>query len=270
MPPAVPVFLAKKEPPEASGIGACLEVGFAGEKHKSKIMTKQINRIPSAQSLFWDKPDTLLQFVIHTPPPFLVTLPLFSLVLRQTKLFSMKALITFFCIATLTLACGQEPKPTTDTEGKETYEGDSLVIQSDGDAKIIFAPDALEKVKNLKPKPQQHTMDEEPIVIKGVNMGPSINMVMVGKAELVFKRSCSSCHALGKDQGDLIGLAGLTKERDPSWIMNMTTGAPIELDKDPAKVARLQECPTRQPGTRLNIEKARDFVELMRNVDAGQ
>ncbi len=181
----------------------------------------------------------------------------------------MKALFTFLSMVVLMLACTPDSKQAANTDdGNETYEGDSLVIQSDGDAKIIFAPDALEKVKNLKPKAQEHTDGEEPIVIKGVNMGNSINMVMVNKAQLIFKRDCSSCHVLGKDQGDLIGLAGLSKERDPAWIMNMTTGAPIELDKDPAKVARLQQCPTRHPATRFNIEKARDFVELIRNMDA--
>ncbi|GJM35384.1 MAG: hypothetical protein DHS20C18_43850 [Saprospiraceae bacterium] len=185
----------------------------------------------------------------------------------------MKAITIILCIAAITFSCNQSPKKSVGENQKvvqaekKAYTGDSLVIQSDGATRLVVAPDALEKVKNLKPNAQNES--NEPIVVKGVNMGPTINMTMVGKAQFVFNQNCSSCHVLGKSQGDLIGLAGITHKHDPAWIMNMTTGAPIELDKDPAKVARLQKCPTRQAGTRLSIERARDFVELVRNMDAG-
>jgi mono/diheme cytochrome c family protein len=123
-----------------------------------------------------------------------------------------------------------------------------------------------EKMKELKPNANNAT--NEPIELKGVNFEPEVNQFMVQKGQKVFDTKCTTCHNLTAKPYKASGLKGITIKRKPVWVMNFITGVPMDrLVTDGKEQATLAQCYTRQEGNRLSIPEARDFLELMRNID---
>ena len=56
-------------------------------------------------------------------------------------------------------------------------------------------------------------------------------MVTAGKA--TYELKCQSCHRLTDEKLVGPGWAGVTKKRQPTWIMNMITNVDMMLEKDP-------------------------------------
>ncbi len=139
--------------------------------------------------------------------------------------------------------------------------------EHDIDGRILDQPQVKEAMKKLKPQAHNSSADGEPILIRKVNMSFPVNAMMVQKGQLVHKEKCAGCHTLDTQKTALKSLAGITRRRTPEWIMNMITGVSTTLESSAAAQQKLEACPSRQTATRLNIEQARDYLEMLRQVD---
>jgi mono/diheme cytochrome c family protein len=83
----------------------------------------------------------------------------------------------------------------------------------------------------------------------------------------IYEVKCSSCHKTSDEKLVGPGWAGVTKRRQPSWILNFITNPDPMLDKDPAALAMLELCLVRMPNQNLSDEEARDLLEYMRKID---
>ncbi|HMT73992.1 MAG TPA: c-type cytochrome [Chitinophagaceae bacterium] len=90
-------------------------------------------------------------------------------------------------------------------------------------------------------------------------------MVTAGKA--TYELKCQSCHRLTDEKLVGPGWAGVTKKRQPTWIMNMITNVDMMLEKDPEAQKLLELCLVRMPNQNINQEEARKVIEFMRNND---
>jgi len=157
------------------------------------------------------------------------------------------------------------PQPSTSTEPAQTTpEGQEQPV----DNRILDQPQVREAMKKLKPGAKNSTTDGEPILIRKVNLTNPINAMMAQKGQKVHEEKCIGCHTLDSQKSQLKSLAGITRRRNPEWIMNMITGVATTLEPNAVAMQKLEACPTRQAATRLNIEQARDYLEMLRLVDS--
>ncbi|NUO02694.1 MAG: c-type cytochrome [Saprospiraceae bacterium] len=196
----------------------------------------------------------------------------------------MKYLIFAIFSVTLLVACQsnegakQEEKETATTNGAAPVQSSDAntsmtVTTPEGkehpvDSRILDQPQVREAMKKLKPQAHNTAAGGEPILIRKVNLTNPINQMMAQKGQKVHEEKCKSCHTLDAEKTQLKSLAGITRRRNPEWIMNMITGVSTTLETNAAAMQKLESCPTRQPATRLNIEQARDYLEMLRLVDS--
>ena len=157
------------------------------------------------------------------------------------------------------------PQPSTPTDAaKTTPEGREQPI----DNRILDQPQVREAMKKLKPGAKNNMTGGEPILIRKVNLTNPINAMMAQKGQKIHEEKCVGCHTLDTQKTPLKSLAGITRRRNPEWIMNMITGVTTTLESNAAAMQKLEACPTRQAATRLNVEQARDYLEMLRSVDS--
>lgn len=126
-------------------------------------------------------------------------------------------------------------------------------------------PNIQQKVDELKPKPPN--MPDGPVELKGVNLTTPLIQYMVRKGKRVYEEKCVGCHSLDGRALEASTFQGITKNRKPEWIMNLTTGVQMSLADSKREQNKLEKCYTRQPGQRLNIEQSRDLLEYLRSND---
>ena len=63
------------------------------------------------------------------------------------------------------------------------------------------------------------------------------------------------------------GWLGVTKRREPVWIMNMITNVDMMLEKDPEAQKMLEQCLVRMPNLNLSVDETRQVLEFMRSND---
>nr|HPH31211.1 c-type cytochrome [Chitinophagaceae bacterium] len=90
-------------------------------------------------------------------------------------------------------------------------------------------------------------------------------MVDAGKATYGLK--CQSCHKLTEEKLVGPGWMGVTKKRQPVWIMNMITNVDMMLEKDPEAQKLLELCLVRMPNQNISKDEARQVIEFMRSND---
>jgi cytochrome c2 len=103
-----------------------------------------------------------------------------------------------------------------------------------------------------------------------VKVDEKLNAQLATEGESVFNVKCSSCHKLTDEKLVGPGWAGVTKRRQPTWIMNFITNPDAMLDKDPEAQAMLELCLVRMPNQNLNDDEARNLLEFMRKNDGVQ
>ncbi|MFT4176902.1 MAG: cytochrome c [Luteolibacter sp.] len=113
-----------------------------------------------------------------------------------------------------------------------------------------------------KKKPQ--TRGKE---IKSVDLTNPLNQQWVTKGKAVYEMKCLACHKLTADKLVGPGWAGVTKRREPVWIMNMITNVDMMLDTDPEAQKMLEECLVRMPDQNVSPQEARELLEFMRSND---
>lgn len=103
--------------------------------------------------------------------------------------------------------------------------------------------------------------------VKSVTLKTPLEQGRVDRGLAIYEMKCSACHKLDETRVVGPGWKGLTKRRQPEWIMNMVTNTDIMLDKDAEAQKMLELCLVRMPNQNISIGDARDILEYMRKND---
>jgi cytochrome c551/c552 len=103
--------------------------------------------------------------------------------------------------------------------------------------------------------------------IKTVELGTPLNKEWVSTGKGIYETKCLACHKLSDEKLVGPGWAGVTKKREPVWIMNMITNVEMMLEKDAEAQKLLEQCLVRMPNQNVSQEEARKLLEFMRSND---
>lgn len=94
-----------------------------------------------------------------------------------------------------------------------------------------------------------------------------LNAEWVAAGKSTYELKCQSCHKLTDEKLVGPGWAGVTKRRQPHWIMNMITHTDMMLEQDAEAQKLLEQCLVRMPNQNMSVEDARKVLEFMRSND---
>lgn len=100
-----------------------------------------------------------------------------------------------------------------------------------------------------------------------VELTTPLNQQWVTYGKGIYEMKCQSCHKLTDERIVGPGWKGVTKRREPHWIMNMITNVDMMLEKDPEAQKLLEQCLVRMPNQNLTKDEARRVLEFMRSND---
>lgn len=103
--------------------------------------------------------------------------------------------------------------------------------------------------------------------IKEVNLTNPLNADWIATGKGIYEVKCLACHKLTGEKLVGPGWAGITKKRQPVWIMNMITNVEMMLEKDEEAQKLLEACLVRMPNQNISQEDARKILEFMRSND---
>lgn len=112
------------------------------------------------------------------------------------------------------------------------------------------------------PQPEVHGT-----AMQSVELTNPLNKDWVTTGKSIYETKCLACHKLSNEKLVGPGWAGVTKKREPIWIMNMITNVDMMLEKDPEAQKMLEECLVRMPNQNVSQEDARKLLEFMRSND---
>ncbi|MDX1912937.1 MAG: c-type cytochrome [Saprospiraceae bacterium] len=112
------------------------------------------------------------------------------------------------------------------------------------------------------PQPEVHGT-----AMQSVELTNPLNKDWVTTGKSIYETKCLACHKLSNEKLVGPGWAGVTKKREPVWIMNMITNVDMMLEKDPEAQKMLEECLVRMPNQNVSQEDARKLLEFMRSND---
>ena len=105
------------------------------------------------------------------------------------------------------------------------------------------------------------------IEIKSVEITRPLKAEWVTVGKSIYDVKCLPCHRLTADRLVGPGWAGITRRREPVWIMNMITNVDVMLEKDAEAQKLLELCLVRMPNMNVTAEEARRILEFMRHND---
>ncbi len=94
-----------------------------------------------------------------------------------------------------------------------------------------------------------------------------LNAAWVTHGKGIYELKCGSCHKLTDERLVGPGWKGVTKRREPEWIMNMITNVDMMLESDPEAQKLLEQCMVRMPNQNVSRDDARQIIEFMRSND---
>ena len=103
--------------------------------------------------------------------------------------------------------------------------------------------------------------------VKTIEMTNPLNAEWVAAGKAIYDLKCGACHKLTNEKLVGPGWAGVTKRREPIWIMNMITNVDMMLEKDAEAQKLLEACLVRMPNQNITQEDARKVIEFMRKND---
>jgi mono/diheme cytochrome c family protein len=106
--------------------------------------------------------------------------------------------------------------------------------------------------------------------IEKVEVTNPLNQEWVGKGKAIYDMKCLACHKLDDQRLVGPGWAGVTKRREPVWIMNMVTNVDMMLETDEEAQKLLEQCLVRMPNQNVTTDEARQVLEFMRSNDGEQ
>lgn len=105
------------------------------------------------------------------------------------------------------------------------------------------------------------------VEIKTVQITKPLNQQWVAAGKGLYEMKCLACHKLTADRLVGPGWAGVSKRRQPVWIMNMITNVDVMLEKDEEAQKLLEMCLVRMPNMNITPDEARQLLEFMRHND---
>lgn len=105
------------------------------------------------------------------------------------------------------------------------------------------------------------------VEVKSVEMTSPLKQDWVASGKAIYDGKCLACHKLTADKLVGPGWAGVTKRREPVWIMNMITNVDMMLEKDAEAQKLLEQCLVRMPNQNVTVDEARTVLEFMRSND---
>ena len=112
------------------------------------------------------------------------------------------------------------------------------------------------------PQPEIHGT-----AVSSIELTNPLNKDWVAAGKSFYELKCLACHKLTGEKLVGPGWSGVTKRREPVWIMNMITNVEMMLEKDPEAQKLLEQCLVRMPNQNLTQEEARKIIEFMRSND---
>ena len=100
-----------------------------------------------------------------------------------------------------------------------------------------------------------------------VQLTMPLNGEWVSAGKSMYDLKCQGCHKLTDERVVGPGWAGVTKRREPHWIMNMITNVDMMLETDPEAQKLLEQCLVRMPNQNISIDESRKVLEFMRSND---
>lgn len=100
-----------------------------------------------------------------------------------------------------------------------------------------------------------------------ITLSTPLDKAMVDAGKATYGLKCQSCHKLTEEKLVGPGWMGVTKRRQPVWIMNMITNVDMMLEKDPEAQKLLELCLVRMPNQNISKDEARQVIEFMRSND---
>ena len=136
-----------------------------------------------------------------------------------------------------------------------------IACGSNGDKKEEKSADVQESTKN---QTEVHGTEVKP---GDVTLTTPLNQESVKAGKSTYELKCQSCHKLTDERLVGPGWAGVTKRREPHWIMNMITNVEMMLETDPEAQKLLEQCMVRMPNQNISKEESRQILEFMRSND---
>lgn len=127
-----------------------------------------------------------------------------------------------------------------------------------------------EKAAQASPSPADIVAQKPKIYdneIKSVELTKPLKQDWVTTGKMIYEVKCLACHKLTAERVVGPGWAGVTKRRDPVWIMNMITNVDMMLERDAEAQKLLELCLVRMPNMNITTEEARRLLEFMRHND---
>ena len=100
-----------------------------------------------------------------------------------------------------------------------------------------------------------------------ITLSTPLDKAMIDAGKATYGLKCQSCHRLTEEKLVGPGWLGVTKKRQPIWIMNMITNVDMMLEKDPEAQKLLELCLVRMPNQNISKDEARQVIEFMRSND---
>lgn len=103
--------------------------------------------------------------------------------------------------------------------------------------------------------------------VANVSLSNPLDQEMVKAGKEIYDLKCSACHKLDKMRIVGPGWEGVTKRREPVWIINMITNVDMMLAEDAEAQKMLEECLVRMPNQNISAGEGRSLLEFMRKND---
>ena len=103
--------------------------------------------------------------------------------------------------------------------------------------------------------------------MKSVELTTPLNKEWVSAGKSIYDTKCLACHKLTDEKLVGPGWSGVTRKREPVWIMNMITNVEMMLEKDEEAQKLLEQCLVRMPNQNVTQDDARKILEFMRSND---
>ncbi|MBK8954074.1 MAG: cytochrome c [Saprospiraceae bacterium] len=115
-----------------------------------------------------------------------------------------------------------------------------------------------------KNQPEVHGTE---VKAEEITLASPLDAEWVKNGESIYNLKCLACHKLTEEKLVGPGWKGLTKKREPAWIINMITNVDMMLESDPEAQKLLEQCLVRMPNQNVSKEESRQILEFMRKND---
>ena len=128
-------------------------------------------------------------------------------------------------------------------------------------------PNESTTTKTQEPAANQSEVHGTEVKPGEITLTTPLNQEWVKAGKGIYDLKCQSCHRLTDERLVGPGWAGVTKRREPHWIMNMITNVDMMLETDPEAQKLLEQCMVRMPNQNLSKDESRQIIEFMRSND---